>query len=93
MLGEIMVLLPKSRLHEYIKNPLVRNIFNALCGLCICSDDKYEIEEAVAMTCSEAVRYAYKMSKELGIDKDTFLEGLGEIMSAEDEEYRLRHYN
>jgi hypothetical protein len=84
---------PKSRLSDYLRVPEVRDIFLALRSLCTHSDEELELEEQVALTCAEAVRYAYKLGRELGIDKDTFLSGLSKIVEIEDEDYRLRYYN
>ena len=82
-----------SSLYEYLNNPEVKDTFDSLCRLSSCEGDKFEIEERVANTCSAAMRYAYKMSKEIGLNRDEFLAGLENIMSIEDEEYRARHYN
>ena len=86
---------PKSRLSDYLRVPEVRDLFLALRSLCMRSDEdeELELEEQVALTCAEAVRYAYKLGRELGIDKDTFLSGLSKIVEIEDEDYRLRYYN
>ena len=84
---------PPSKLSAYLRIPQVRDTFLALRGLCIEDADNVELEEQVALTCAEAVRYAYKLGRELGIDKDTFLSGLNTIIEVEDEDYRLRYYN
>ena len=83
---------PKSNLKNYLSVPEVRDTFVALRNLCI-EEEFVCLEQQVALTCAEAVRYAYKMSKELGIDRVTFLDGLDKIIEVEDREYRLKHYN
>lgn len=83
----------KSNLKNYLNVPEVRDTFIALRSLCIEEEEVVCLEEQVALTCAEAVRYAYKMSKELGIDSASFLAGLEIIMADEDREYRLKYYN
>jgi hypothetical protein len=84
---------PRSKLGDYLKIPQVQDTFMALRSLCREEAEEVELEEQVALTCAEAVRYAYKLGRELGIDKDTFLSGLNKIMEVEDEDYRLRYHN
>ena len=82
-----------SHLDVYLRVPEIRDTFEALRELCNSDVKKLELEEQVALTCAEALRYAYRMSKELGLEKETFMEGLTSLMDAEDRDYRLRHYN
>ena len=85
--------LAKCRVEGYLKIPSVKNAFDALSGLCFSSLDELAVEEQVAVTCSEAIRYAYRMGREVGIDKETFMNGLTIILDAEDTMYRTKYYN
>ena len=90
---EDLVFMPaRSDLRVYLSVPEVRDTFLALKSLCGDIEEN-ELEEQVALTCAEAVRYAYKMGRELGIDKSTFMSGLDRIVDVEDREYRSKHYN
>jgi len=92
-MNDIFCLRPKSQLVDYLGIREIRGTFDALKSMCADEVGQLELEEQVALTCAEALRYAYRMSKELGISKDTFMEGLGSLMDGEDLDYRSRHFN
>ena len=92
-MDDIFMELAKCRVEGYLKIPRVKNAFDALSGLCFSSLDELAVEEQVAVTCSEAIRYAYRMGREVGIDKETFMNGLTIILDAEDTMYRTKYYN
>ena len=93
MMDGICMLKNGSKLTAYLLIPEVRKTFEALKGLCVDDSTNVDLEEQVALTCAEALRYAYKMSKEIDIDRDTFLTGLTQVMTSEDQDYRTKNYN
>jgi len=92
-MDDLIFMKPQSQLAKFLKVPQVRETFMALRRLCVIECDEEELEAQVSLTCAEAVRYAYKMSRELGIDKETFLGGLDKVMEVEDADYRIKNYH
>ena len=64
--------------------PGLKNLVYSLCGLrndpdLLTTTDKFKV------SCVEALRVSYVLSKYLGVDRDEFIEGLHAVMEVEDD--------
>ena len=85
----------EKRLDEFLKNRQVLNTIESLYELAV-SSGALEAEsplEQLAMSCSEAIRFAYRLSRELGIPQDSFMVGVGDIARTESEQFIKETYN
>lgn len=71
-------------LEDIAVEPGFKNLVYSLCGLrndpdMLTTTDKFKV------SCVEALRIGYVLSKYLGVDRDEFIEGLYAVMEVEDD--------
>lgn len=70
-------------MEELGMSPEYKNLVFSLCGLqndpdLLTTTDKFRV------SCVEALRFGYILSKYLGVDRDEFMDGLVAVMELED---------
>jgi hypothetical protein len=70
--------------------PGIKWLVYSLCGLRN-DPDKLTTSDKFRVSCVEALRFGYLMSKYLDVDKEEFIEGLYAVMDLEDNVERKCH--
>ena len=85
-----------ERLMEMLNDPLIRDICNGLYEHALSEDDGAATEDLygkIGVVVSEALRVSYRLSKEIGLDKISFLSSLNALMDNEDLDYNESVFN
>ncbi len=73
-------------MHEYFSaHPEVQRVVFALCQLSDANVHELNDEELIAVSCGEAIRYAYFMTQGIGMDRHQFVQSVLNIVATFDE--------
>tara|TARA_R110002110_G_scaffold269909_3_gene485595 strand:+ start:683 stop:976 length:294 start_codon:yes stop_codon:yes gene_type:complete len=85
-----------ERLMGMLNDPIVQDICSSVYAHAVVEDESMitdDLHERIGVIMSEAVRVSYRLSKEIGLDRNLFTHSIQKLMDIEDSVYRKSVYN